>query len=103
MRGLIPGLGLLQPILYEIRARATLTSAAAVLGLVGLFALAAGLAAVAAIWLPWWAALLITAFVFLLAAAVTLRAGLHKDTGRKDAAEAALRMLERMIVNFDRR
>jgi cyanate permease len=113
VKGLIPGIGQFRPMLNEFRTRATLTSAAAVLGLVGLFCLAAGLAAMLAQWLQWWAALLITAAAFLAIAGVIMWTAVRQRREKgpsaeteemaDDIAESATAMLTDLPVEVARR
>jgi hypothetical protein len=58
--------------LNAARKRVALVAAAVFLGVVGVLVLAAGLAAVCAIWMPWPAALIVTAVAFLAGAAILL-------------------------------
>ena len=75
--------------------------AASLLALAGVFTLAASLAATLALWLPWPAALAITAVVFLLTAAISMWAGVqptqankHDDQDAEQASAAALALVD---------
>ena len=74
--------------------------AASLLALAGVFTLAAALAATLAVWLPWPAALAITAAVFLLTAGIAMWVGVqpaspkNEDMDAEQASAAALALVD---------
>jgi hypothetical protein len=74
--------------------------AASLLALAGVFTLAASLAATLALWLPWPAALAITAVAFLSVAAIAMWVGVQPERMRSDdddseqASQAALALVD---------
>jgi hypothetical protein len=74
--------------------------AASLLALAGVFTLAASLAATLALWLPWPAALALTAVVFLAVAAIAMWVGVQPDRMKSDesdvdqASDAALALVD---------
>jgi hypothetical protein len=74
--------------------------AASLLALAGVFTLAASLAATLALWMPWPAALALTAIAFLATAAISMWIGVqpervknHEDEGEQ-ASQAALALVD---------
>jgi hypothetical protein len=74
--------------------------AASLLALAGVFTLAASLAATLALWVPWPAALAITAVAFLSVAAIAMWVGVQPERMRQDdddgeqASQAALALVD---------
>ena len=75
--------------------------AASLLALAGVFTLAGALAATIAVWLPWPAALAITAVVFFLTAGISMwvgvqpsSAGKNEDLDAEQASAAALALVD---------
>lgn len=74
--------------------------AASLLALAGVFTLAASLAATLALWVPWPAALAITAVAFLAVAAIAMWVGVQPERVRSDnddseqASQAALALVD---------
>jgi hypothetical protein len=74
--------------------------AASLLALAGVFTLAASLAATLALWVPWPAALAITAVAFLSVAAIAMWVGVQPERMRSDdddgeqASQAALALVD---------
>jgi hypothetical protein len=74
--------------------------AASLLALAGVFTLAASLAATLALWVPWPAALAITAVAFLAVAAIAMWVGVQPERMRPDdddgeqASQAALALVD---------
>lgn len=74
--------------------------AASLLALAGVFTLAASLAATLALWLPWPAALAVTAVAFLAVAAIAMWVGVqpervrHDDDDGEQASQAALALVD---------
>jgi hypothetical protein len=62
--------------------------AASLLALAGVFTLAAALAATLAVWMPWPAALAITAVVFFLTAAISMWVGVQPSSPKNDDEDA---------------
>lgn len=71
--------------------RGAFIGVAVVMGVVGLLTLSAAFAALLALWLPWPAALVITAVTFLMVAAIALWMGLRRMGDKTDDAEEEAR------------
>lgn len=71
--------------------RGAFIGVAVVMGVVGLLTLSAAFAALLALWLPWPAALVITAVAFLIVAAIALWMGLRRMGDKTDDAEEEAR------------
>ncbi len=77
----------LRPLLEDVARRGVFILAAAVLGVVGLLVLAAAIAAMLAEVMPWPAALIVTALVFVGVAAVALWLGVRSNAEPDEESE----------------
>ncbi len=87
-------------ILEQAKGVAIAAGAASLLALAGVFTLAAAVAATLAVWVPWPAALAITAVGFLATAAIAMWIGVQPDRPKTDedddhqASDAALALVD---------